>query len=73
MVARGEIVTVVYEIPGMTLTLRGRATEAGAQGDTIGVVNPQSKKTLQATIVAPGKVAVSAGPIDRVASNLPTR
>jgi flagella basal body P-ring formation protein FlgA len=60
MVARGDIVTVFYEIPGLTLTLRARATEAGAQGDTIGVLNLQSKKTLQATVVAPGKVAVSA-------------
>jgi flagella basal body P-ring formation protein FlgA len=60
VVSRGETVTVVYEIPGMTLTLRARATEAGAQGDTIGVLNIQSKKTLQATVVGPGKVAVSA-------------
>ncbi|HEX8662839.1 MAG TPA: flagellar basal body P-ring formation chaperone FlgA [Beijerinckiaceae bacterium] len=60
VVARGDIVTVFYEIPGLTLTLRARATEAGAQGDTIGVLNVQSKKTLQATVVAPGKVAVSA-------------
>ncbi|HEX8164922.1 MAG TPA: flagellar basal body P-ring formation chaperone FlgA [Beijerinckiaceae bacterium] len=60
IVARGDIVTVFYEIPGMTLTLRARATEAGAQGDSIGVLNIQSKKTLQATVVAHGKVAVSA-------------
>jgi flagella basal body P-ring formation protein FlgA len=66
IVARGEIVTIVYEIPGMTLTLRGRANEAGAQGDTVNVTNPQSKRTLQATVVAPGKVAVFAatpGPV----------
>jgi flagellar basal body P-ring formation protein FlgA len=60
IVTRGDLVTVVYEIPGMTLTLRGRAQEAGALGDTIAVVNPQSKKVLQARIVAPGKVSVSA-------------
>jgi flagella basal body P-ring formation protein FlgA len=60
IVGRGDIVTVFYEIPGMTLTLRARATEAGAQGDSIGVLNIQSKKALQATVVAPGKVAVSA-------------
>ena len=58
LVGRGEIVTIVYEIPGMSLTLRGRASEAGAQGDVISVVNPQSKRTLQATVVAQGKVAV---------------
>ena len=57
---RGDIVTVFYEVPGMTLTLRARATEAGAQGDTIAVLNVQSKKSLHATVVSPGRVAVSA-------------
>jgi flagella basal body P-ring formation protein FlgA len=69
IVARGDVVTIVYEVPGMTLTLRGRASDGGAQGDTIAVVNPQSKKTLQAQVVAPGKVSVS-GPLPgRIASN----
>jgi len=66
IVARGEVVTVFYEIPGMTLTLRGKASEAGAQGDTIAVVNPQSKKTLQATVIGPGKVVVTVAPIGRL-------
>jgi flagella basal body P-ring formation protein FlgA len=60
VVSRGDIVTVVYEIPGMMLTLRGRATEAGAQGESIGILNIQSKKTLQATVTGPGKVSVAA-------------
>jgi flagella basal body P-ring formation protein FlgA len=69
IVARGDVVTIVYEVPGMTLTLRGRASDSGAQGDTIAVVNPQSKKTLQAQIVAPGKVSVSAALPGPIASN----
>jgi flagella basal body P-ring formation protein FlgA len=71
IVARGDIVTAVYEIPGLTLTLRARASEAGAQGDVIAIVNPQSKKILQATVVAPGQVAVSATTIGRVAAAKP--
>ncbi len=66
IVARGEVVTIVYEVPGLVLTLRGRTNEAGAQGDVIAVVNPQSKRVLQAQVVAPGKVSVSAplpGPV----------
>ncbi|HEY8383102.1 MAG TPA: flagellar basal body P-ring formation chaperone FlgA [Microvirga sp.] len=66
LVAKGDTVTIVYEVPGMVLTLRGRANEAGAEGDTIAVTNPQSKKILQAQVVAPGKVSVSApmpGPV----------
>jgi flagella basal body P-ring formation protein FlgA len=71
IVARGDIVTAVYEVPGLTLTLRARASEAGAQGDVIAIVNPQSKKVLQATVVAPGQVAVSATTIGRVAAAAP--
>lgn len=66
IVAKGEVVTIVYETPGLVLTLRGRANEAGAQGDVITLLNPQSKKVLQGQVVAPGKVSVSAslpGPV----------
>ena len=59
IIARGDIVTIVYEAPGLVLTLRGRANEAGAKGDLITVTNPQSKRILQAQVVAPGKVSVS--------------
>jgi flagella basal body P-ring formation protein FlgA len=68
IVARGDVVTIVYEVPGMTLTLRGRAAEAGAQGDTIAVENTQSKRTLQAQVVAPGRVSISAPMIGAMAS-----
>jgi flagella basal body P-ring formation protein FlgA len=71
IVTRGDVVTIVYEVPGLVLTLRGRASESGAQGDAIAVVNPQSKRTLQAQVVGPGKVSVSAplpGPVASAAS-----
>jgi flagellar basal body P-ring formation protein FlgA len=70
IVGRGDVVTIVYEVPGMVLTLRGTASAAGAQGDMIAVVNPQTKKILQAQVVAPGKVSVSAPLPGRIASNL---
>lgn len=69
VVARNDIVTVVYEIPGMTLTLRGRATEAGAEGDSIAVLNMQSKKTLHARVLGPGKVSVSGAVPGPLAAN----
>jgi flagellar basal body P-ring formation protein FlgA len=72
IVTRGDVVTIVYEVPGLTLTLRGSASASGAQGDIIAVVNPQSKKTLQAQVVAPGKVSVSAPLPGRIAANLTT-
>ena len=39
IVQRNETVTIVYQAPGLMLTLRGQAQEAGALGDTIGVLN----------------------------------
>jgi flagella basal body P-ring formation protein FlgA len=59
-VQRNEVVTIIYEIPGVVLTARGKALEAGAVGDIVGVVNIQSNRTVQATIVAPGRVTVTA-------------
>jgi flagella basal body P-ring formation protein FlgA len=67
LVARGEVVTVVYQAPGMMLSMRAKAADAGALGDTISITNLQSKKTLQAVIVAPGRVTVNAAPTGRLA------
>jgi flagella basal body P-ring formation protein FlgA len=71
MVARGDVVTVVYEAPGMMLTMRAKASDAGALGDTVSIMNPQSKKALQAVIVGPGKVSVNAAPTGRLAAAQP--
>lgn len=71
LVARGDIVTVVYEVPGLVLTLRARAEQAGTQGDTITITNPQSKRTLQGQVVAAGRVSVSAPVPGPVASARP--
>jgi flagella basal body P-ring formation protein FlgA len=59
IVQRGEAITLVYEAPGIVLTLRGQAQEAGALGDTIGVLNAESKRVVQGIISAPGRVTVS--------------
>jgi hypothetical protein len=31
-------------------------------GDLVGVLNPQSKRTIHATVAGPGRVVVTAGP-----------
>jgi flagellar basal body P-ring formation protein FlgA len=69
LIQRNDIVTLVYEVPGVVLTVRGRATEAGAEGDTISVLNEQSKRTVQGTIVGPGRVMVRNGSPQVAASN----
>ena len=38
------------------LTARGKAVEAGAMGDVVGVLNIQSNRTVQATVIGPGRV-----------------
>lgn len=68
LIQRNDIVSLVYEVPGVVLTLRGRATEAGAEGDTISVLNEQSKRTVQGTIVGPGRVMIRNG-APQVATN----
>ena len=68
LVGRNETVTIVYEVPGMLLTIRGKALDAGAKGDVVNVLNIQSKRTIQATVSGPGRVSVvTAAP--RLASN----
>lgn len=68
IVAKGELVTIVYESPGMLITMRGKAGEAGAMGDVVSVTNPQSKRVLQGTVTGPGRVSVRAATAGRVAA-----
>ena len=70
IVTRNETVTIVYQAPGITLTLRGTAQDSGALGDTIGVLNIQSKRVVQGVITGPGRVTVGAS-ATRVVDNAP--
>jgi len=70
LVQRNDIVTIFYEAPGLTLTLRGQAQDAGALGDTISVMNMQSKRLVQGVVTGPGRVTVAAVPA-RVVDSAP--
>jgi flagella basal body P-ring formation protein FlgA len=70
VVQRNETVTLIYRMPGVMLTVRGKALEAGADGDTISVLNEQSKRTLQGVVVGLGRVLVNGGAA-HVASTIP--
>jgi flagella basal body P-ring formation protein FlgA len=73
LVQRNDTVLIVYQAPGVTLTLRGKAIDGGGEGDTIGVLNLQSKRTIQAVVSGPGRVVVraprTAGAFSNFASN----
>ncbi len=71
LVLRNQAVTLVYEAPGMVLTIRGKANEGGAEGDVISVLNEQSKRVVQGMIVGPGRVAITTG-APRLAANTVT-
>jgi flagella basal body P-ring formation protein FlgA len=59
MVHRDDNIMLVYEVPGIMLTTRGKAIEAGAEGDIINVLNIQSKRTVQGIVTGPGRVTIT--------------
>jgi flagella basal body P-ring formation protein FlgA len=59
IIKRDETVTLIYEVPGILLTVRGKAVEGGANGDVINVLNIQSKRTVQGVISGPGRVTIA--------------
>lgn len=61
VVARNSTVTIVLQTGSMTLTAQGRASEDGAKGDSIRVVNLQSKKTIEAVVSGNDLVTIQLG------------
>ncbi|MBH5370618.1 flagellar basal body P-ring formation chaperone FlgA [Bradyrhizobium glycinis] len=57
-VVRDQAVTIIYQVPGLYLTTRGKAIESGAEGDTVSVLNLQSKRTLTGVVTGRGQVTV---------------
>jgi flagellar basal body P-ring formation protein FlgA len=62
LVQRNETVTLQYQVPGIVVTLRGKALDSGAEGDTVSVQNVETKRTVQGIVTGPGRVTVSAAP-----------
>jgi len=60
LVQRNATVTIVYEAPGLVLTLRGQAQDAGALGDAVNVLNAQSKRVVQGVVSGPDRVTIKA-------------
>ena len=58
---RDQNVTLIYEAPGIYLTMRGKALENGTEGDVVNVMNLQSKRTLSGTVIGRGQVSIIAG------------
>jgi flagella basal body P-ring formation protein FlgA len=57
-VQRDQNVTVIYQVPGIYLTTRGKAIESGAEGDTVSVLNLQTKRTLSGVVTGRGQITI---------------
>jgi flagella basal body P-ring formation protein FlgA len=71
LVQRNDNVTIIYEAPGLTLTLRGQAQDTGALGDTVNVQNVQTKRIVQGVVSGPGRVTIDAMPARVVGAEPP--
>ncbi len=58
-IRRGEMVVLVYQAPGMSLTVRARALEDGAVGHPIRLMNTTSQRTIDAIVTGPGQASAS--------------
>ncbi|MDR1657865.1 MAG: flagellar basal body P-ring formation chaperone FlgA [Deltaproteobacteria bacterium] len=58
MVKKGEIVTIIAQNGNLKISAIGQARQDGALGQTISVVNQDSKKTISAKVIGPGMVEV---------------
>ncbi|MGO8910907.1 MAG: flagellar basal body P-ring formation chaperone FlgA [Bradyrhizobium sp.] len=59
LVQRDDNVTLIYESTGLYLTMRGKALEGGTEGDTVNVLNLQSKRNVYGVVVGRGQVSIS--------------
>jgi flagellar basal body P-ring formation protein FlgA len=59
LVQRDQSVTLIYESTGLFLTIRGKALEAGTEGDVVNVLNLQSKRTVSGVVTGRGQVSIS--------------
>jgi len=77
LVQRDQNVTLIYESPGLYLTVRGKAIEGGTEGDVVNVMNLQSKRTVSGVVTGRGQVSISIatprpapGPVSDATSSL---
>lgn len=77
LVQRDQNVTLIYESPGLYLTVRGKALEGGTDGDVVNVMNLQSKRTVSGVVTGRGQVSISVatprpapGPVSDATSSL---
>lgn len=58
LVMRNQVVTVKYKIPGLEITLSGRAMGDGAAGEQVSIMNIESRQMMNGYIMPEGWVLV---------------
>lgn len=58
LVARGDDVTIIFNLGGMQLTAKGKAMQNGAEGDLVRAVNVTSNRSLTAMVTGDRTVTV---------------
>jgi flagellar basal body P-ring formation protein FlgA len=59
LVQRDQNVTLIYETPGIYITVRGKAQDSGTEGDVVSVMNLQSKRAVSGVVTGRGQVTIS--------------
>jgi flagella basal body P-ring formation protein FlgA len=59
LVQRDQSVTLIYDTPGLYLTVRGKAQDSGTEGDVVNVLNLQSKRAVQGVVTGRGQVSIA--------------
>ena len=61
IIAKNEVVMMMVEGPGLSLTTQGRAMESAARGGRLSVMNLSSRTVVEAEAIGPGRVRVRLG------------
>jgi flagella basal body P-ring formation protein FlgA len=58
VIKKDDMISVVFNMAGMTLTLQAKALDNAVVGQPLNVVNTASKKVIQAVAIGPGQAVV---------------
>jgi flagella basal body P-ring formation protein FlgA len=61
VITKNEIVLMIVEGPGISLTTQGRALEPASRGGRLSVMNLSSRNVVEAEAIGPGRVQVRLG------------
>jgi flagella basal body P-ring formation protein FlgA len=61
VITKNEIVTMMVDGPGLSLTTQGRALESASRGGRLSVMNLTSRNVVEAEAIGPGRVQVRLG------------